>query len=249
MILSPALTRNWTQRLRWIILDEIHTIGQQEGGAVWEQLLLFAPCPIIGLSATIGNAREFNAWVASVQEQHGLKHNLVVHANRYSHLRKFFFSSSSNPPAFKGLDSPAPVDLEFIHPMSVLQLGPRALPEDLALESRDCLSLWHAMTAAAANNADLLASIHSLEPKIFFQRNKNDFITQGNVLQYEAALKHRLRSWGSEASGGQDVRVIAEKLSGTLAPSKTGDTEGAILPNIVHLLSELNQRNDLPGWS
>jgi hypothetical protein len=30
-----------------IILDEIHSIGQQEGGAVWEQIILLAPCPIM----------------------------------------------------------------------------------------------------------------------------------------------------------------------------------------------------------
>ena len=30
-----------------IILDEIHTIGQQEGGAVWEQIILLAPCPLM----------------------------------------------------------------------------------------------------------------------------------------------------------------------------------------------------------
>ena len=30
-----------------IILDEIHTIGQQEGGAVWEQIILLAPCPLV----------------------------------------------------------------------------------------------------------------------------------------------------------------------------------------------------------
>lgn len=30
-----------------VVLDEIHTIGQQEGGAVWEQILLLSPCPIM----------------------------------------------------------------------------------------------------------------------------------------------------------------------------------------------------------
>ena len=30
-----------------IVLDEIHSIGQQQGGAVWEQILLLAPCPIM----------------------------------------------------------------------------------------------------------------------------------------------------------------------------------------------------------
>jgi ATP-dependent RNA helicase DDX60 len=60
MLLSPPLAQTWTPRIKRIILDEIHSIGQQEGGAVWEQLLLLAPCPIIGLSATIGKAEIFN---------------------------------------------------------------------------------------------------------------------------------------------------------------------------------------------
>lgn len=38
-----------------IILDEIHTIGQQEGGAVWEQILLFAPCPIMRVICRISH--------------------------------------------------------------------------------------------------------------------------------------------------------------------------------------------------
>ena len=74
MLLSPPLARSWTPRIKRyvysnsfyyyflffllllfqivtstvsIVLDEIHSIGQQEGGAVWEQILLFAPCPIM----------------------------------------------------------------------------------------------------------------------------------------------------------------------------------------------------------
>jgi len=36
-----------------VILDEIHTIGQQEGGAVWEQILLLSPCPIMYVTFTL----------------------------------------------------------------------------------------------------------------------------------------------------------------------------------------------------
>jgi hypothetical protein len=44
--------KDWGRVLRLIgtysvILDEIHSIGQQEGGAVWEQIILLAPCPIM----------------------------------------------------------------------------------------------------------------------------------------------------------------------------------------------------------
>ena len=66
MLLSPPLARVWTPRIKRqvtcqiinfvpcsltsfsrIVLDEIHSIGQQEGGAVWEQIILLAPCPIM----------------------------------------------------------------------------------------------------------------------------------------------------------------------------------------------------------
>jgi hypothetical protein len=66
MLLSPALSRVWTPRIKRldpylrtqffsltisrIILDEIHTIGQQQGGVVWEQILLLAPCPVMYVS-------------------------------------------------------------------------------------------------------------------------------------------------------------------------------------------------------
>lgn len=59
MLLSPNMAKLWTPRIRRIILDEIHTLGTQPGG-VWEQILLLARCPIIGLSATVGDANEFN---------------------------------------------------------------------------------------------------------------------------------------------------------------------------------------------
>jgi hypothetical protein len=50
----------------------VTAISEAEGGAVWEQLILMAPCPIIGLSATVGNPHDFNRWLESVQKAHGL---------------------------------------------------------------------------------------------------------------------------------------------------------------------------------
>jgi superfamily II RNA helicase len=54
MLLSPALSKTWAPRIRRIIVDEIHSISEEEGGAIWEQVLLMNPAPIIGLSATVG---------------------------------------------------------------------------------------------------------------------------------------------------------------------------------------------------
>lgn len=39
----------------------------QEGGDVWERLLLAARCSFLALSATIGNPEEFAAWLRRVK--------------------------------------------------------------------------------------------------------------------------------------------------------------------------------------
>ena len=59
LLLSPRVSKIWAPRLRRIIFDEVHSIGNLEGGVVWEQLLLTTTVPLIALSATVGNATEF----------------------------------------------------------------------------------------------------------------------------------------------------------------------------------------------
>ena len=36
MLLSPALATVWAPRLKRVVLDEIHSISAEEGGAIWE---------------------------------------------------------------------------------------------------------------------------------------------------------------------------------------------------------------------
>lgn len=50
MLLSPANAKtanSWSQRVKHIIFDVVHCLGQSEEGVVWEQLILMATCPII----------------------------------------------------------------------------------------------------------------------------------------------------------------------------------------------------------
>ena len=94
MLLAPsnsASQQSWARRVKRIIFDEVHCIGQAEDGVIWEHLLLLAPCPIIALSATVGNALEFKAWLEGAQNAKGFDLEMVVHASRYSDLRKFVY--------------------------------------------------------------------------------------------------------------------------------------------------------------
>jgi hypothetical protein len=105
MLMSPSNASkpgSWARRVKRIIFDEVHCIGQAEDGVIWEQLLLLAPCPIIALSATVGNPVEFKQWLEATSRVKGFEFEMVVHGSRYSDLRKFIYDA---PPSteFSGL--------------------------------------------------------------------------------------------------------------------------------------------------
>jgi superfamily II RNA helicase len=124
MLLAPSNAKSptsWSRRVKRIIFDEVHSIGQAEDGIVWEQLLLLAPCPIIALSATIGNPEEFTSWLEGTQKAKGFDFTLVVHSSRYSDLRKFIYS----PPKDFSFDGFAPSEqLPDQLPLPGLDAGP-----------------------------------------------------------------------------------------------------------------------------
>ncbi|KAJ3899931.1 hypothetical protein F5879DRAFT_461062 [Lentinula edodes] len=182
LILSPALAQNWTSRVKRIILDEIHSIGQEQGGAVWEQIILLAPCPIIGLSATVGSPEQFNVWLESVQKAHDFPHVYIHHPYRYSHLRKFFFLPSPDKYSSTSLSShEVSKRLTFLHPVSLLSENSNSLPIDMSLESRDCLFLYRTL-----HSHNLLEDI-DLSPETIFKGR--GLLCQKDILEYEKVLK------------------------------------------------------------
>ena len=52
-----------------VVLDEAHYLADEERGHVWEEAIILTPPRIrmLLLSATIGNARDFAAWIAEVR--------------------------------------------------------------------------------------------------------------------------------------------------------------------------------------
>ena len=267
MLLSPSNAQSWSPRVRRIIFDEIHSIGQADDGIVWEQLLLLAPCPIIALSATVGNPDEFSQWLESTQRS--LRNDLVViqHAYRYSDLRKYIFSSPasftfqglSSSPAFGelGLDN-AKEYFCVMHPISSLVDRSKAVPADLHMEPRECLSLWKALKTFQTPEFPVDPA---LAPSSFF----NDIICKKDTIKWDAALKLVLSKWMSDPCS--PFAHVFGKLSaptfgrldaspgtpstpshgtGTQSLQASGDTT-EILQTVLPLLVALHSRNALPG--
>jgi len=236
-----------------IIFDEVHSIGNSEDGLVWEQLLLLAPCPIIALSATVGNASEFFDWLLATQKSIGIEMEMVQHPFRYSDLRKFAY----RPPKtfnFQPLITEDTVGLpsldealgfQPIHPIASLVNEGRGIPEDLHLEPRDCLSLWKSMKKHSTSEYPLQSS---LDPSSNFP----SITRKVDILQWEAKLKQTLKTWMGDVNS-PFTAVLHDLTSWTSEnPNKTDVNENVITRDSLSettlpMLSELNSRNALPA--
>jgi ATP-dependent RNA helicase HelY len=57
------------RNLGYVVMDEVHYLGDRFRGAVWEEVILHLPkdVKIVSLSATVSNAEEFGAWLNEVR--------------------------------------------------------------------------------------------------------------------------------------------------------------------------------------
>lgn len=237
MLLAPSNAKSWSPRIKRIIFDEVHCIGQAEDGVIWEQLLLLAPCPIIALSATVGNPEEFKQWLGMAQKANRLDLRMVQHKTRYSDLRKFIykpprkfvFNGLSTPPTLAALGLDESPSMAFLHPIASLIDRSRGLPDDLSLEPRDCLMLWkvmkkHATDAYPVN--DLLDPATAL-PGI---------IKKADVIDWETKLKAVVRDWMSHDNS--PFEAVVQELSKTLSVANpevqvSGKFHESLTPTVI----------------
>ncbi|KAK5112755.1 hypothetical protein LTR62_003853 [Meristemomyces frigidus] len=196
MLLAPSNANGWASRVRRIIFDEVHSIGQAEDGVVWEQLLLMAPCPIIALSATVGNPGDFGGWLTDTQKAIGIDLITVQHPHRYSDLRKYYyvppkqfvFDGIPDRTSFGVLGLEGLVGFNNVHPVGALVDRSRGVPADLGLEPRDCFELWKAMTK-------LQTTEHPVPAELDPAKVLPAVCRKIDILNWEKNLKALLREW------------------------------------------------------
>lgn len=239
---------SFSNRLRRVIFDEVHCIGQADDGLVWEQLLLQVPCPIIALSATVGNPTEFSDWLASAQKSNANDLVVVEHNSRYSDLRKFVYAPIKHEKFTSLVQSPdltAPglddcSDFVYVHPVASLMNISRGIPEDLSLEARDCFTLWDAMKKHETTEytvPDLLSPQLSLP----------DRIRKKDVLAWEALLKKLLAEWMT--SKDSPFKSVRETLTPTVSSHYigTGSDLEYLCSTALPMLNALHQQDAMPA--
>ena len=264
MLLSPSNAKSWSPRLKYIIFDEIHSIGQAEDGVVWEQLLLLAPCPIIALSATVGNPEQFNSWLESTQQSIGNELTMITHPHRYSDLRKFIYT----PPksfSFNGLAervSFATMGLDglegfaFMHPVASLVNRSRGMPNDLSLEARDCLSLWQAMNRHQTHDYPVPPDV---DPAVALP----SIIKKADIIAWEKKLKDLLKKWMMEDASpfenivdelsktmdedGEAVQISKRHATDSMGEHLASVDRESLEDTTLPLLCKLHERDALPA--
>ncbi len=66
--------------LGYVVMDEVHYLGDRFRGAVWEEVIIHLPASVrlVSLSATVSNAEEFGEWLVSVRGHT----KVIVHEER-----------------------------------------------------------------------------------------------------------------------------------------------------------------------
>jgi ATP-dependent RNA helicase HelY len=66
--------------LGYVVMDEVHYLGDRFRGAVWEEVIIHLPAAVrlVSLSATVSNAEEFGEWLVSVRGET----KVIVHEQR-----------------------------------------------------------------------------------------------------------------------------------------------------------------------
>lgn len=262
MLLAPSNAKSWAPRVKRIIFDEIHSIGQAEDGVVWEQLLLLAPCPIIALSATVGNPEQFSDWLAATQRSSGFELTMIQHQHRYSDLRKsvykppkkFIFGGLERRSKLGDLGLDGIPGFRFFHPVASLINKSRGMPADLSLEARDCLMLWQTM--AKHQTLDYPVP-KELDPKASCPQ----MISRVDIIAWEKELKELLSSWMSDSNSPFD-RVLQELGAPLEAPrlstlqvspanctAETAETIDVddLRTMVLPLVTDLHERDALPA--
>lgn len=218
--LNAKTSTDFSRRIKRIIFDEVHCIGQSDEGVVWEQLLLLAPCPIIALSATIANVDEFRSWLEQSQKVKGFELEMIVHSSRYSDLRKFIHDPAPSVSEFTGLapverlpypgldaelTETDPTPFLFIHPIASIVDRNRDTLNDASLEPKDCLSLWKAMNKHAS-------SAYPMPPSLDPKKALPEVVGKSDVVRWEVALKDHLAEWMTDSKSPFDA--VQDELRG-----------------------------------
>ena len=223
------------------IFDEIHDLNGPEGDCT-ERILKLLDCPVLALSATIGNPQELTEWWRQFRPDL----RCITHQSRFLNLQRYSFNILTN-------------NIDPVSPVKMLTLSqiqdPDFIKSSLELTPPDLYRLWLDMKKHFPES-----EIQPLHPKRFepFQNSYRITLPQCNL--YEKMLQEKLHGLSLKYPGEMEQMCFADTddstetstaaeptETSTAAASTSTSTSTGEDESSYHLATRLQQRDLLPS--
>lgn len=182
----------------YLVLDEVHTLNGPEGDAL-QRIIKCCNCPVLALSATIGNATQLRDWFSSLRTEQ-IEATVVdapsdagdvmlqEFSARFINLQRYVVTDS------EGKDGKTKQKLIRLHPVAAMTperlKDQPELIESLSMTPSDLMDLWKRMRAIFPSTV----LEENDDPEKFFTQHvdKNHRVTLNQTRVYEKHLKNRL---------------------------------------------------------
>ncbi len=132
----PLINTNF----KWIIYDEVHMIGKNEGFAMESIAKVLHDIPFLALSATIGNVDYLESWFKKLNNK---PIKTIICNKRFFNLQKYYYDSTTN-------------ELKLINPLAMVKINEF---EDKSIKKSTLdptpLDTWSLVTKLINYNIDL----------------------------------------------------------------------------------------------
>jgi hypothetical protein len=198
MVLSQTSSnQRIKKRIRYLILDEIHSMNS-EGGSCWETIMMMIRCPILALSATLGNPEPFMNWLKTIRREHEV--HLVECQHRFVPLSYFLY----NPDDYS-------YGIQHIHPMAALnpyQFHEKELERLPILGIKECFEFL----AVTEEMYDEHNPFEAFCDGSFLGDNRNKCISRKQVIRFQKELTEKIRSLCNDEEHSEIMMSICAKL-------------------------------------
>jgi superfamily II RNA helicase len=232
----------------YLVLDEVHTLNGPEGDAI-QRLIKCCNCPVLALSATIGNAIQLKDWFANVLDMHinattidaeesTEKSEVILkeHYARFINLQRYIVTEHETK------DGKKKSRLSKLHPVAAmtaerLQSEPE-LVAALSMTPSDMMTLWKRLKSMFPGTA-----LENLDnPDNFFAQyvDESKRITLNQTKEYETRLKTRL------AALSQSHAELYEKLRVAQVPPPL-EAKKDVSNELFDVIEQLKSNDLLPA--
>ncbi|EFC39970.1 predicted protein [Naegleria gruberi] len=229
---SAPKVLEWRKRIKYLVLDEIHCITSDDQGEYYEHCIQLLDCPVIGLSATLGNSEKFAKWMT-----HGSRDN--VHLIYEPDYKRF------NPLEYHNFNG---TEISHSHPCELF--NPKYLNEKEIQKCRmmtidECFQLKRMLLEI--DQSDEMKEI--IETHVGYhllnRNNQLSCITWNDHIQYKLGYKQLMIYLVNHPTKHKVLSTVVSSLQMSYADENIKPVE--FVDDMIHLIIKMKKEKMLPS--